>query len=180
MLAFALIIGQSGAVFSVASIFASYLGPVPAKESSGEIWSATWGGSPNSIADGHLKLLVFRPLRLDGYLTPSVHILHRIDAVEHEVHENLLQLDNCMRSGDGRSESLSAIREEESATAFRRWRSLVAGGGFEPPTFGLCHLTHVSVRVGLYLHPRGMLAIQSTPSPSVEDLVRYCPIACAT
>jgi len=38
---------------------------------------------------------------------------------------------------------------------------MVAGGGFESPTFGLCDLTHLSVRVGLYLHPRGMLAIQS-------------------
>ena len=38
---------------------------------------------------------------------------------------------------------------------------MVAGGGFEPPTFGLCDLTHLSMRVGLYLHPRGMLAIQS-------------------
>jgi len=27
---------------------------------------------------------------------------------------------------------------------------MVAGGGFEPPTFGLCDLTHLSVRVGLY------------------------------
>jgi hypothetical protein len=43
-----------------------------------------------------------------------------------------------------------------SAVAF-----MVAGGGFEPPTFGLCDLTHLSMRVGLYLHPRGMLAIQS-------------------
>src|SRR5690348_15462724 len=43
-----------------------------------------------------------------------------------------------------------------SAVAF-----MVAGGGFEPPTFGLCDLTHLSMRVGLYLHPRGVLAIQS-------------------
>jgi hypothetical protein len=39
------------------------------------------------------------------------------------------------------------------------------GGGFEPPTFGFCDLTHLSMRVGLYLHPRGMLAIQSLPLP---------------
>jgi hypothetical protein len=44
--------------------------------------------------------------------------------------------------------------------------SRFAGGGFEPPTFGLCDLTHLSVRVGLYLHPRGMLAIQSLRLPS--------------
>jgi hypothetical protein len=42
---------------------------------------------------------------------------------------------------------------------------MVAGGGFEPPTFGLCDLTHLPMRVGLYLHPRGMLAIQSLRLP---------------
>jgi len=47
-----------------------------------------------------------------------------------------------------------------SAVAF-----MVAGGGFEPPTFGLCDLTHLSMRVGLYLHPRGMLAIESLRLP---------------
>jgi hypothetical protein len=56
-------------------------------------------------------------------------------------------------------------RRKVNATAFRQWRSLVAGGGFEPPTFGLCDLTHLSMRVGLYLHPRGMLAIQSLRLP---------------
>jgi len=40
-----------------------------------------------------------------------------------------------------------------------------AGGGFEPPSFGLCELTHLSMSVGLYLHPRGMLAIQSLRLP---------------
>jgi hypothetical protein len=39
------------------------------------------------------------------------------------------------------------------------------GGGFEPPTFGLCDLTHLSMRVGLSLRPRGMLAIQSLRLP---------------
>src|SRR5580700_1337538 len=28
----------------------------------------------------------------------------------------------------------------------------IAGGGFEPRTFGSCDLTHLSMRVGLYLH----------------------------
>ena len=42
---------------------------------------------------------------------------------------------------------------------------MVAGGGFEPPTFGLCDLTHLSMRVGRYLHPLGMLAIQSLRLP---------------
>ena len=42
------------------------------------------------------------------------------------------------------------------------------GVGFDPPTFGLCDLTHLSMRVGLQLHPRGMLATHSLriPSPS--------------
>lgn len=51
-------------------------------------------------------------------------------------------------------------RHSLSAVAF-----MVAGGGFEPPTFGLCDLTHLSMRVGLYLHPLGMLAIQSLRLP---------------
>jgi hypothetical protein len=38
---------------------------------------------------------------------------------------------------------------------------MVAGGGFEPPTFGLCDLTHLSMGVGLYFRPQGILAIQS-------------------
>src|SRR4029077_10041475 len=42
---------------------------------------------------------------------------------------------------------------------------MVAGGGFEPPTFGLCDLIHLSMRVGLYLHPRGVLPIQSLRLP---------------
>jgi hypothetical protein len=56
-----------------------------------------------------------------------------------------------------------------SAVAF-----MVAGGGFEPPTFGLCDLTHLSMRVGLYLHPRGMLAITLYAFPQCpEGWVRY-------
>jgi hypothetical protein len=42
---------------------------------------------------------------------------------------------------------------------------MVAGGGFEAPTFALCDLTHLSMRVGLYLHPQGVLAIQSLRLP---------------
>ena len=57
-----------------------------------------------------------------------------------------------------------------SAVAF-----VVAGGGFEPPTFGLCDLTHLSVRVGLYLHPRGVLAIQSLRLPQFQGLGSVLP-----
>jgi hypothetical protein len=52
---------------------------------------------------------------------------------------------------------------------------VVAGGGFEPPTFGLCDLTHLSVRVGLYLHPRGVLAIQSLRLPRSLGLGSVLP-----
>jgi hypothetical protein len=52
---------------------------------------------------------------------------------------------------------------------------MVAGGGFEPPTFGLCDLTHLSMRVGLYLHPRGMLAIQSLRLPQFQGLGSVLP-----
>jgi hypothetical protein len=52
---------------------------------------------------------------------------------------------------------------------------VVAGGGFEPPTFGLCDLTHLSMRVGLYLHPRGMLAIQSLRLPRPLGLGSVLP-----
>ena len=41
----------------------------------------------------------------------------------------------------------------------------VAGGGFKPPTFGVCDLAHPSMRIGQYLHPRGVSAIQSLRLP---------------
>jgi hypothetical protein len=60
----------------------------------------------------------------------------------------------------GTEDSVRGERHCISAVAF-----MVAGGGFEPPTFGLCDLTHLSVRVGLCLHPRGVVAIQSLRLP---------------
>ena len=44
------------------------------------------------IADRHQNLLVFTSLGFDEQLTLLVHILHRIDPIEHKVHEDLLQL----------------------------------------------------------------------------------------
>jgi hypothetical protein len=44
------------------------------------------------IADAHHKLPVFRSLRPDGELARPFLILHRIDAVNDEVHHDLLQL----------------------------------------------------------------------------------------
>jgi hypothetical protein len=49
------------------------------------------------------------------------------------------------------------------------------GGGFEPPSFGLCDLTHLSMRVGLYLHLRGLLAIQSLRLPQFQGLGSVLP-----
>src|SRR5437763_8214935 len=69
-----------------------------------------------------------------------------------------------LRRKSGNYTSVKGERHCISAVAF-----MVAGGGFEPPTFGLCDLTHLSMRVGLYLHPRGMLAIQSLRLPPVSE-----------
>src|SRR6266851_9415236 len=46
-----------------------------------------------SIADRDQQLIILGLLRLDRKFAFSVHILHGIDAIEHEVHEDLLQLD---------------------------------------------------------------------------------------
>src|SRR6202163_4854151 len=78
----------------------------------------------------------------------------------------VIQKRACGKFEDGLEGTDTSVRGERhcvSAVAF-----MVAGGGFEPPTFGLCDLTHLSVRVGLYLHPRGVLAIQSLRLPPVS------------
>ena len=53
---------------------------------------------------------------------------------------------------------------------------MVAGVRFELTTFGLCDLTQLSLRVGLYLHPEERDARHpvSTPSSFFRGLVRYC------
>ncbi len=50
------------------------------------------GKSHAGIAHGHKGLLVFSPLRLDDQLARPLHIPHRIDAIDHQVHQHLLQL----------------------------------------------------------------------------------------
>src|SRR6202051_4320810 len=50
------------------------------------------GQSHTGVADRYQHLTVAGS-RLDGKLTFASHFFHGIDAVEHEVHENLLQLD---------------------------------------------------------------------------------------
>jgi hypothetical protein len=50
-------------------------------------------GQPHAgIADGHQNLLIFISLGLYAELPSPLHVLHRIDAIEHEVHQHLLQL----------------------------------------------------------------------------------------
>src|ERR1700674_5673915 len=44
------------------------------------------------IADRDQHVTILAELRLDGELARPIHILHRIDAVYHEVHQHLLQL----------------------------------------------------------------------------------------
>jgi len=51
-----------------------------------------WRQAYAGIADRHEKLVVFRSLRPDGEFPRSIHDLHGIDAVRHEVHHDLLQL----------------------------------------------------------------------------------------
>jgi hypothetical protein len=57
----------------------------------------------------------------------------------------------------------------ENATALAM-AFMVAGGGFEAPTFGLCLLTHLSMRFGLDFHPIGMLAIRLCAFPHVPGV----------
>src|SRR5437016_3015591 len=44
-------------------------------------------------------------------------------------------------------------------------RPCASNGALTTADLWVCDLTHLSMRVGLYLHPRGMLAIQSLRLP---------------
>jgi hypothetical protein len=44
------------------------------------------------ITHGHEQLLVFTPLRFDGQLSYSFNVLHRFEAVQDQIHRDLLQL----------------------------------------------------------------------------------------
>src|SRR5580700_1069630 len=51
------------------------------------------GWKPDAgIADRYQHLAIFSTVRLDGELARAIHILHRVDAVHHEIHQYLLQL----------------------------------------------------------------------------------------
>ena len=69
-----------------------------------------------------------------------------------------------------RSSSLIHAESRMEHPAFaKHLQEMVAGVRFELTTFGLCDLTQLSLRVGLYLHPLGMLAIQSLRLPRVSE-----------
>jgi len=71
-------------------------------------------------------------------------------------------------------------RMERPAFA-KHLQRMVAGVRFELTTFGLCDLTQLSLRVGLYLHPvqRDARHPVSTPSSIFRGLVRCCRSATA-
>ncbi len=46
----------------------------------------------SGVADRHYNFLVFCSLRLNQQLSLPIHILHRLDTVDHQVHKHLLQL----------------------------------------------------------------------------------------
>src|SRR6266851_2261351 len=50
------------------------------------------GESHAGITDRYHELLIVRPLRFDGEFAGPVRIFHRIDGIDHKIHEYLLQL----------------------------------------------------------------------------------------
>src|SRR6202171_2893734 len=50
------------------------------------------GQSHAGVADGYHKFLILDSLRSNSELALCIQAFHRIDAVDHEVHEHLLQL----------------------------------------------------------------------------------------
>jgi len=50
------------------------------------------GQAHASIADRYHELLIVRSLRFDGEFAGPVRIFHRIDGINHKIHECLLQL----------------------------------------------------------------------------------------
>src|SRR5258708_32889472 len=72
----------------------SHAGPkgLGGKEGIEDLVRLLWRQPHAGIRDGHHNFLVSRSMRLDGKLARAVHVLHRVDAVDHEVHQHLLQL----------------------------------------------------------------------------------------
>jgi hypothetical protein len=62
------------------------------KEGIEDLLRLFWPHSHTRIADRDQKLTIVALLRLDRKFTSSAHVLHGFDAIEHEVHQYLLQL----------------------------------------------------------------------------------------
>jgi len=62
--------------------------------------------------DRYCDLLLVRPLRLDHKLARSAHLLHRLNAVDDEVHDDLLQLNAIPMIGGISSASMVWIETE--------------------------------------------------------------------
>src|SRR5260370_15142575 len=71
-----------------------HAGPVRlgSKESIEDLFLLLWRQPYAVVTDGHNNFLAFRSLRPDVELALPIRILHRFDAVDHEVHQHLLQL----------------------------------------------------------------------------------------
>src|SRR4029077_15182247 len=72
----------------------SHAGPIKlrCKEGIENLVCLLRGQSHTGIADAYYQLAGFLSLRVDGELAGPILILHRIDAVDDEVHHDLLQL----------------------------------------------------------------------------------------
>src|SRR5580700_1359317 len=71
-----------------------------------------WREAHAGIGHRDQHLIILAPLRLDSELARAIRVFHRVDAVDHEVHEHLLQLH--MISHDLRKEC-SEIRPDQYA-----------------------------------------------------------------
>src|SRR5216110_956512 len=62
------------------------------KESIEDLVRLLRGKPYTGVTDRDQKLLVFRSLRPDGELPRPILVLHRFDAIDHQVHQHLLHL----------------------------------------------------------------------------------------
>src|SRR5260370_33174689 len=62
------------------------------KESIEDLFRLLWGQPHSAVSDGHHNFLVLHSLRPDGEFARPIRVLHRFDAIDHEVHQHLLQL----------------------------------------------------------------------------------------
>src|SRR5258707_462405 len=71
-----------------------HAGPVGlgSKEGIEDLFLLLWGQPHAAVRDGHHNFLVFLQLRPNCELACPIYVLHRFDAIDHEVHQHLLQL----------------------------------------------------------------------------------------